>query len=76
MLTKAKVCEFENFGLCFYEKIDFRPPKKGEYYLSGAIIAAYMAPNDLLASYIIVRPTHKAIAFRDYKKGDAIQPQA
>jgi hypothetical protein len=32
-----------------------RPPRKGEWYLSGAIIAAYMAPNDFTQSYHIAR---------------------
>ena len=32
-----------------------RAPKKGEWYLSGAIIAAYRAPNDLLTEYHIAR---------------------
>lgn len=27
-----------------------RPPKKGEWYLSGAEILAYKAPNDFLPS--------------------------
>lgn len=31
----------------------FRPPKKGEYYLSGAEIFAYRAPNDLSQPYWI-----------------------
>jgi len=30
-----------------------RPPKKGEWYLSGAIPAAYKAPNDLSTEYLI-----------------------
>ena len=30
-----------------------RPPKKGEWYLSGAIVAAYKAPNDLSTPYVI-----------------------
>jgi len=30
-----------------------RPPRKGEYYLSGARPTAYLAPNDLSTSYII-----------------------
>lgn len=34
--------------------IGFRPPRKGEYYLSGAIVEAYKAKNDLTASYWIV----------------------
>ena len=32
-----------------------RPPKKGEWYLSGAIPAAYRAPNDLTTSYHIMK---------------------
>lgn len=35
---------------------EFRPPRKGEFYLSGAIVHAYMAPNDLSTSYWIARP--------------------
>jgi len=30
-----------------------RPPKKGEYFLSGAVPAAYPAPNDLSIPYYI-----------------------
>lgn len=33
-----------------------RPPRRGEYYLSGAVVAAHMAPNDLSSAYIVVRP--------------------
>ena len=32
---------------------EFRCPKKGEWYLSGAIIEAYHAPNDLTTEYHI-----------------------
>lgn len=32
---------------------EFRPPKKGEHYLSGAVVHAYRAPNDLSTSYWI-----------------------
>jgi hypothetical protein len=32
----------------------FRPPRKGEWYLSGAIPMAYKAPNDLDTSYAIL----------------------
>lgn len=34
---------------------DFRPPKKGEFYLSGAVIEAYQAPNDLNMSFWIAK---------------------
>lgn len=32
-----------------------RPPRKGEWYLSGAQIAAYRAPNDLSTAFHIAR---------------------
>ena len=36
--------------------IGFRPPLKGEYYLSGAVVEAYKAKNNLTYSYWIVEP--------------------
>jgi len=30
-----------------------RPPKKGEWYLSGAIVEAYRAPNDMMTPFKI-----------------------
>jgi len=33
---------------------EFRPPRQGEYYLSGARPVAYMAPNDLETSFRIM----------------------
>lgn len=32
---------------------EFRPPRQGEHYLSGAIVCAYRAPNDLSTPYWI-----------------------
>ena len=32
-----------------------RPPKKGEWYLSGAVVTAYRAPNDLSTEYHIAK---------------------
>lgn len=34
---------------------EYRAPRKGEYYLSGAIVCAYRAPNDLKLCYWIAR---------------------
>lgn len=34
---------------------EIRKPKKGEFYLSGAIIMGYRAPNDLTMEYPIGR---------------------
>jgi hypothetical protein len=33
-----------------------RPPRKGEWYLSGAVIEAYQASNDLDSPYHIAEP--------------------
>lgn len=32
---------------------EVRPPRSGEWFLSGAIVEAYYAPNDLTSSYPI-----------------------
>jgi hypothetical protein len=34
---------------------EFRYPKSGEWFLSGAIVEAYRAPNDLTMGYHIAR---------------------
>lgn len=34
---------------------EFRAPRKGEFYLSGAIVCAYRAPNDLTQKFHIAR---------------------
>jgi len=35
---------------------EYRPPKKGEYYISGAIPEVYQAPNDLSQDHTIATP--------------------
>jgi hypothetical protein len=42
-----------------WETLGYRAPKKGEYYLSGAIPMAYRALNDLSSEYFVVRPVTK-----------------
>lgn len=42
------------FGAYAIKTGEFRPPKKGEYYLSGAFPVAYKAPNDLSIAYYIM----------------------
>lgn len=49
-----------------------RPPKKGEWFLSGAIVEGYRAPNDLSSSYLIGKlvvdyPGGKAELLRDWE---------
>jgi hypothetical protein len=43
-------------GLRRWTRVGYREPKQGEFYVSGAIPAAYRAPNDLPSKYLVVRP--------------------
>lgn len=70
-------------GLYFYETGEFRAPRKGEYYLSGAVLAAYRAPNDLTTAYRVARPTYRAVSQlarrgalygTRYRRGGRVQP--
>lgn len=45
----------------FYRYVGLRAPKKGEWYLSGAIIEAYQAPNDLTTEYMVVEKVARAV---------------
>lgn len=58
---------------CYWERIGVRPPRKGEWYLSGAIPMAYKAPNDLSTSFIVVRPTRYAKLVQRFEPGDRVQ---
>lgn len=76
-LPAAKPVHFQDIGMCFYESGEFRAPVKGEFYLSGAIVQAWRAPNDLRAEYRIVRPTHKAKqVMRWVEDGPVVLPPA
>lgn len=71
--VKSGIVEFEHLGLCFYETVAFRAPLQYEYYLSGAEVKAYRAPNNLPAwRFQVVRPTHHAKAVRKYERGAAV----
>lgn len=50
----------ENKGAYATPTGEFRPPKKGEWYLSGAIIEAWCASNDLQWEYWIARIVRSA----------------
>lgn len=63
---------FEGLGPCYFERVAFRAPRKGEFYLSGAIVAAYRAPADLESRYHVVRPTFKALRVSAWQKGDSL----
>ena len=54
---------------------EFRCPKKGEWYLSGAMVEAYRAPNDLWTGYHIAKLVRVKIntiieIIVDYREGD------
>jgi hypothetical protein len=44
----------------FYHVLGTRQPKRGEFYLSGAIIEAYEATFDMQGSYIVVEKGARA----------------
>ena len=56
-----QVVNFEGIGLCFFSHQGMRCPKAGEFYLSGAIVAAYRAPAELSSPYQVVKPTVRAV---------------
>ncbi len=59
-------------AVCFYEVVGKRAPKKGEWFISGAIPVAYKAKNDLVSEYLVARPTHFAEPARGFVKGDPV----
>jgi hypothetical protein len=58
---------------CYYDYLGFRPPKKGEFYLGGAIVQGYMAPNDLTTPFHVVKPTFYAVLSTGFMKGDPVK---
>ena len=48
-------------GFWYYRVVGWRPPKRGEWYLSGAIVQAWRAPNDLDQTFLVVERTEKAV---------------
>jgi len=52
---KPKRYPAEKLGSVAVKTKEFRCPKKGEYFLSGAQPMAYLAPNDLSTAYRIMQ---------------------
>ena len=44
-----------------YDVVDFRPPLKGEFYLSGAEPQAYQAANNLSTPFLVVTKKTKMV---------------
>lgn len=57
---------------CYYERLGHRAPRKGEFYVSGAIPAAYKARADLSSEYLVVKPTHYAVAKTVHERGPRV----
>ena len=47
---------------CIVEPVAYRCPRRGEYYLSGAIPEVYKVYNDLSTPYLVVKPGKKVVA--------------
>lgn len=54
--------EGRHHGRLFIRSGEFRAPRKGEFYLSGAIPLAWEAPNDLGTAYHILREVKRGPA--------------
>ena len=59
-------------AVCFFEVVGKRAPKRGEWFASGAIPMAYKAKNDLVAEYLVVRPTYFAVPARGFVQGEPV----
>lgn len=49
----AEEYRYTRYAKKTFTKGEYREPKKGEWFLSGAIAEAYKAPNDLSQKYYI-----------------------
>lgn len=69
---RSNVIAFEGLGPCYYILGDFRPPRKGEFFLSGARVQGHLAYNDMTTPYRIARPTTYAMDLNGHKAGEAV----
>lgn len=42
------------FKVSYFNVLGYRPPLKGEYYLSGAKVTAYQAKNNLTDNFLVI----------------------
>lgn len=68
-----KPLNFHGIGFCFFRTIGLRRPRAGEWYLSGAIVEGYRAPNDLPSTYLVVEPTHHAKPIKAWERGSPVK---
>ncbi len=59
-------------GKHWCDHVATRSPRKGEYYLSGAIVSVYLAYADMAEKRTIVKPTHKAVPQAGYVRGATV----
>ncbi len=72
-MPRPPVFKFEGLGECFYEIVEYRTPKVGEFYIHEN--EAWKCVPGLLADYWIVRPTFKALPLPQvvrHIKGDPV----
>ena len=62
----------KTFSDYFYRVIRFGYPQKDQHYLSGALVRAWKAPNDLTIEYWIVEPTFRAKRTQSWVKGEKV----
>ncbi len=60
LVIRGPVYFEEGLGHHFVKCIGYRAPRRGEYYLAGAIMRAYRAVEDMTTHFHIVMPTRKA----------------
>lgn len=52
---------------CLYT-VEYRCPKEGEWYLSGAMIEAYRAKVDFITEYLVATPTDEAVKVTEWRR--------
>lgn len=60
LVIRGPVYFEDGLGHCFIKCLGHRPPRRGEYYLVGALMRAYRALEGMTAHFHIVKPTRKA----------------
>lgn len=57
----------------FYKVLGYRPIKKGEWFLSGAVVEAYMAKSDSDSPVLVIQPICVAKQVHTYIEGTPVK---
>lgn len=65
---------FDEHGMCLYRMVSETPrdAKAGEFYLSGAHVAAYRTNHDMPGKWFIVEPVYHATARTMWVRGKPV----